>query len=93
MAHSLHLYLAGWGNTSESDFNMEEILIPTNSEILDMSLSRCLEERIRLKNEISFARGDETTGGPSNKDKIANYKAAIELIELQMDKFASREAA
>jgi hypothetical protein len=72
---------------------MEEILIPTTSEILNMSLSRCLDHRIRLKNEISFARGSETTGGPSNKDKIARYNAAIELIELQIEKLGSREAA
>jgi hypothetical protein len=72
---------------------MEEILIPTTSEILVMSSTRCLEERLRLKNEISFARGDETTGGPSNKDKIAAYKAAIDSIELRLETVARREAA
>jgi hypothetical protein len=72
---------------------MEEILISTTSEILSMSLSRCLDDRIRLKNEISFARGDETTSGPSNKDKIARYKAAIESIEVQIEKLGSRGAA
>jgi hypothetical protein len=76
-----------------SDEIMEEISIPTTSEILEMSSIRCLEERLRLKNEISFARGDETTGGPSNKDKIAAYRAAIESIELRIESLASREAA
>ena len=45
---------------------MEDIVVPTTTEIFSMSPARCQQERIRLKNEISFARGDETTGGPSN---------------------------
>ncbi len=72
---------------------MDEILIPTTSEILNMSSERCQQERIRLKNEISFARGDEVTGGPSNKDKIAAYKAAIEAIEERLEALTHREAA
>jgi hypothetical protein len=72
---------------------MEEILIPTTSEIFDMSSTRCLQERLRLRNEISFARGDEATGGPSNKEKIAEYQVAIEAIELRLEALSRREAA
>ena len=62
---------------------MEDIVVPTTTEIFNMSSMRCQQERIRLKNEISFARGDETTGAHptrtespqsrphSNKSKIA----------------------
>jgi hypothetical protein len=37
--------------------------------------------RIRLKNEISFARGDEAIGGGSNEEAVAAYKRAVEMIE------------
>ncbi len=72
---------------------MEEILIPTISDILRMSLTYCQQERIRLKNEISFARGDETTGGPSNERKIAELKRALESIEERLEMLSDREAA
>jgi hypothetical protein len=54
---------------------------------------RCQEERIRLKNEKSFARGDETTGGPSNTHRIAAFKAALEQIEDRLETLTNREAA
>ena len=58
-----------------------------------MPSMRCQQERIRLKNEISFARGDETTGGPSNADRIAALKAALEQIEDRLQALSSRVAA
>jgi hypothetical protein len=72
---------------------MEEIMIPTVEEISTMSASHCQQERLRLKNEISFARGDETTGGPSNRDKIAAFKVALELIDERMETLTNRVAA
>jgi hypothetical protein len=72
---------------------MEEITIPTKSDIVRMSAAYCQQERIRLKNEVSFARGDETTGGPSNEDKIAELKIALELIEGRLEMLSNREAA
>ena len=72
---------------------MDEIIIPTKSDIGRMSADYCQQERIRLKNEISFARGDETTGGPSNEDKIAEFKIALELIEGRLEMLSNREAA
>jgi FAD binding domain len=58
-----------------------EIRIPSTEEILNLSWPRCQQERIRLKNEISFARGDEIIGGPSSADRVAALNFAIELIE------------
>ena len=72
---------------------MEAIVIPSTEEILKMSWMRCQQERIRLKNEISFARGDETTGGPSSKDRVAALNSAIEIIEERLAQMSHREAA
>jgi len=72
---------------------MEDIVVPTTSEIFTMSSMRCQSERIRLKNEISFARGEETIGGRSNLDRIAGLKAALELIENRLGVLTNREAA
>jgi hypothetical protein len=46
---------------------MQQVLIPTAEEIRLMARARCQSERIRLKNEISFARGNALWGGPSRK--------------------------
>ena len=72
---------------------MENIVVPTTTEIFSMSSMRCRQERIRLKNEISFARSDETTGGPSNIDRIAALKAALEQIEDRLEALTGRVAA
>ena len=71
---------------------MEEILIPSPAEILKMSLMRCQQERIRMKNEISFARGEETTGGPSSRARVATLNAAIQIIEERLLYLTDREA-
>jgi hypothetical protein len=70
MVSSLPLKIRWHGNTLSGGKVMEAIVIPRTEEILKMSRMRCQQERIRLKNEISFARGDETTGGPSSKDRL-----------------------
>jgi hypothetical protein len=72
---------------------MDEIIIPTKRDISQMSATFCQQERIRLKNEISFARGDETTGGPSSEGKIAVLKIALELIEGRLEMLSNRQAA
>lgn len=56
---------------------MNEIVIPATEQIITMSLERCKHERMRLKNEISFARGNALWGGPSGEEKIAAYKKAM----------------
>jgi hypothetical protein len=68
---------------------MEQITIPTGREIATMSSERCQYMRIRLKNEISFARGDEAIGGGSNEEAVAAYKRAIEMIEQRSRELAS----
>jgi hypothetical protein len=72
---------------------MEEIVIPTVDEISAMSSQQCQLERLRLRNEISFARSDEATGGPSNLGRIESFKAAVELIDVHLEILTSRVAA
>jgi hypothetical protein len=72
---------------------MEDIVVPNTNEIFNMSSIRCQSERIRLKNEISFARGDETIGGRYNPDRIAGLKAALGLIENRLEALTNRAAA
>jgi hypothetical protein len=72
---------------------MEDVLIPREKEILKMSWARCQQERVRMRNEISFARGDETTGGPSSAARVGAYNRAIEIIEERLFWLATREAA
>lgn len=60
---------------------MDKILIPEVEQIAAMSLERCRLERMRLKNEISFARGNALWGGPSGEEQIVAYKHAIEAID------------
>jgi hypothetical protein len=50
-----------------------------------MSWERCQYMRIRLKNEISFARGDEAIGGESSEEAVALYKRAIKMIEQRLN--------
>ena len=68
---------------------MEQITIPTAREIATMSWEVCQSMRIRLKNEISFARGDEAIGGGSNEEAVAAYQKAIKLIEQRLRERAS----
>ena len=60
---------------------MENIVVPTTTEIFSMSSMRCR------------ARSDETTGGPSNIDRIAALKAALEQIEDRLEALTGRVAA
>lgn len=60
---------------------MQEVRIPTIREIEKMSHERCQSERIRLKNEISFARGSALWGGPSKEGLITTLKGAVDAIE------------
>ncbi len=53
---------------------MEQIIIPTAWEIATMSWEGCQYMRIRLKNEISFARGNEAMGGGSSEEAVAVQK-------------------
>jgi hypothetical protein len=68
---------------------MQEILIPTAEEIRVMARTRCQSERIRLKTEISFARGNALWGGPSCEEIIAALKAAIDVIDRRLNELTS----
>lgn len=72
---------------------MQQVIIPTVREIATMSWERCQYMRIRMKNEISFARGDEAIGGGSNEEAVTAYKKAIEMIEQRLHALASIGAA
>jgi len=61
-------------------------MIPNFQQIATMSFERCRQERTRLKNEISFARGNALWGGPSAEDQIVRYQHAIEMIEQRLHK-------
>jgi hypothetical protein len=68
---------------------MEQILIPSTREIATMPWEHCQYMRIRLKNEISFARGDEAIGGGSNEEAVTEYKEAIKIIDERLHELAS----
>ena len=68
---------------------MDDIIIPSIDEIVTMPRSRCLYERTRLRNEVSFARGNALWGGPSCDRQIASYKRAIDAINERLDELTS----
>ncbi len=78
---------------------MKEIMVPKIDEIATMSWMRCQCERTRLRNEISFARGNALWGGPSSEQEIVAYKRAIaaingrlsELTNIQLEEPARSE--
>ena len=70
---------------------MEGIFIPVFEEIASMSRERCQNERIRLKNEISFARGNALWGGPSQDLSVAALKEAVNSIERRLCELAVAE--
>jgi hypothetical protein len=63
---------------------LNEVIVPGRKQIATMSMERCRQERTRLKNEISFARGNALWGGPSSEDRIVRYKEAVKMIEHRM---------
>jgi hypothetical protein len=46
-----------------------------------MSPARLKIERIKLKNEISFRRGDAARGGPAKQAEIDEFNKLIKAIE------------
>ena len=64
---------------------MNDIIVPSIDEIAAMSQNRCLYERTRLRNELSFARGNALWGGPSGDREIVAFKKAIEAINQRLD--------
>lgn len=87
------LRLSSPSQPPEQEQTMEKIVIPTTTEIFAMSRHRCHQERIRLKNEISFARGDEAIGGPPSQVKIAAFNRAVEAIDERLHDLTDLEAA
>jgi hypothetical protein len=63
------------------EYQRQDMSIPTLEEIAEMSPARLKIERIKLKNEISFRRGDAARGGPAREDEIANLNKLIKAIE------------
>jgi hypothetical protein len=49
-----------------------------------MSRERCEHERVRLRNEISFARGNAMYGGPSAEELIESLRLALERLERRL---------
>ena len=70
------------GFRNESKPEGDHVYIPTLDDIAKMAPSHLRFERIRLKNEISFRRGDY--GGPDHKAEIKNLNTLIEAIEARM---------
>ncbi len=68
---------------------MQQVLIPTAEEIRLMARARCQSERIRLKNEISFARGNALWGGPSSEETITALKTAVDAIDRRLNELTS----
>jgi hypothetical protein len=60
-------------------------------DICGMSRALCERERIRLKNEVSFARSDVMCGGPSAEATLAALKTAVEAIEARLSLLNSAE--
>ena len=63
---------------------MQDINIPKLDDIANMSRERCERERVRLRNEISFARGNAMCGGPSAEDLIEALRLALERLEQRL---------
>jgi hypothetical protein len=66
----------------------DQIVIPDCEDIATMSWPRLQRERLRLRNEISFARSDALGGGPSADEMLAALRTALKAIEgrlLQLD--------
>jgi hypothetical protein len=68
---------------------MQQVLIPTAEEIRFMARARCQSERMRLKNEISFARGNALWGGPSSEKTIAALKTVVDAIDGRLNELTS----
>ncbi len=60
---------------------MQYINIPKLDDIANMSRERRERERVRLRNEISFARGNAMCGGPSGEELIEGLRLALERLE------------
>ena len=71
---------------------MNDIIVPAMAEIATMSWSRCQHERTRLRNELSFARGNALWGGPSSDQQIAVYKNAIDAINDRLDELTGERS-
>jgi hypothetical protein len=71
---------------------MEELIIPSEQEISRMSYIRSQKERLRLLNEIVFARDDEEIGGAPHDETIMACKEAIEAIDEHLQNLGSKEA-
>lgn len=72
---------------------MNEFMVPSSEEISTMSWDRCQYDRIRRRNELSFALGEGLWGGRSDEQKIAMLKAAIKALDQHYHDLAGREVA
>lgn len=66
------------------EYQRQDLAIPTMEEIAEMAPARLKLERIKLKNEISFRRGDAARGGPSKQAEIDAYNGLIKEIEQRL---------
>jgi len=58
-----------------------DIVIPAFHDIAALSWTGLQRERLRLRNEISFARSDALGAGPSADEMLAALRAALKAIE------------
>ncbi len=63
------------------EYQRNEVALPTLEEIATMGQPRLDIERTKLKNEISFIRGDAARDGLARQDKIDAYNKIINAIE------------
>jgi hypothetical protein len=75
--------------SQQGQTQMQQVLIPTAEEIRLMARACCQSERMRLKNEISFARGNALWGGPSSEETITALKTAVDAIDRRLNELTS----
>jgi hypothetical protein len=62
-----------------------DVSIPSDEEIAAMAPERLRLERIRLRNELSFAHSQERNGGPSREAFKIECNRALRAIAARVD--------
>ncbi len=74
-------------------YKNNEWVIPTLEEIAQMSPALLKDERMRLKNEVSFKRGDAAIAGPSHEKHEKEIAELNKLIKAIADRDRPRPSA
>ncbi|HKV55131.1 MAG TPA: hypothetical protein VJN94_10890 [Candidatus Binataceae bacterium] len=59
----------------------QPITLPGIAEIAAWQVDRCQLERTRLRNELSFLRGDHAHGGPPREELAAALRSRLAAID------------